>query len=109
MEARHSHPSTIKSHSHQDAFFSGSIEKGLGSLEGNMGFTLEDGLNLLKQAIAPKPTDPATITLPTPSIPAPAKPDNTMKYVKMGGIAIGGIAFIGLLLFGIRKLTHKKA
>lgn len=109
MDARYSHPDAVKSHSHQDAFFSGSIEKGLGSLEGNMGFTLEDGLNLLTQAIAPKATAPATITLPTSYVPAPAKPDNTMKYVKMGGIAIGGIAFIGLLLFGIRKLTHKKA
>jgi hypothetical protein len=117
MDARHSHPSTIKSHSHQDAFFSGSIEKGLGALVvGEMGDFWSDAADKvaalakaeLAKALAPK-SSPTPSPTPSQTPSAPANPDNTMKYVKYGGMAVGGLALVGLLLFGIRKLTKGKA
>jgi len=105
MDARHSGHGQVKSYSHQDAFFSGTIEKGLGSLQGSeMGWSFKDDflLPMISKAVAPDPA-PAPIAMPTTTIPA--KPDMTMTYIKYGAIAVGGLFSVILLMKLMKSKT----
>jgi hypothetical protein len=87
--------------SHEKAFFNGSLEGGLGSLSGNMGWSLMDDFikPIVNQATASTPTQPAPAVLPAP------KKSMTMTYVKYGAFAIGGVVLLALAM----KMMKKKA
>lgn len=94
----------MKSHSHQDAFFQGTLEKGLGSLQGSeMGWSLmNDLINPLINKATAAPAAP--VVLPAPVIPAIVKKDMTMTYAKYGAIAVGGLLTVAIIM----KMLNKK-
>lgn len=92
--------------SHEQAFFNGSLETGLGSLNGNMGWSLMDDLikPIINQATAPTPA----VVLPSPVLPIPVKKDMTMTYVKYGAFAIGGVVAVALMIKLLKGKTVTK-
>lgn len=88
-----------KVHSHEQAFYSGSVEKGLSGLNGNMGFNL---WNDLLSPLVNGATAPAIV----PSSVIPVVPvNNTAKYLKYGAFAIGGVVLLAMAM----KMLSKKS
>jgi hypothetical protein len=97
-------------HSHQDAFFDGSLETGLGSLNGGeMGFDLMSLVNPLIAKVTGSSTTTPASTTSTATAAAPVTTNKTMEYVKIGAIAVGALALLAIVMKSIKNKSASKS